>query len=208
MTKTNQSLVHVLSRAFCAATMLLAAASASADVIGSATIDRAQSDNFSNFVITLPSISFTTAGTINAWNVYVNNSGALGLLILRDSAGSPTVVQSVYQNSLVSGLNHFDLGSPLGVSAGDYLGIWMGSSKVDFDNSSAASGYTGDGSYASMPVVGTMLTTSGGIFRDYSINVDFTADGVVPEPASIALLCLGLGALGMARRRAQYRHKQ
>jgi hypothetical protein len=45
------------------------------------------------------------------------------------------------------------------------------------------------------------VSVSGGAFERYSLRLDITPQGQVPEPASAALLAAGLGVLGMVRRR-------
>ena len=67
------------------------------------------------------------------------------------------IVHSVFQSGLNVGLNTFTLGSALSVSAGDYLGIWMGdTSKVDFSLSGTNTPYSPNSFYASIPTVGTV----------------------------------------------------
>ena len=198
-----------VSKMLSAAALAVAAAGVNAApvTVGDAAINRSQFDGFSNFVIALPGESFLASGTFDQWNVFAAVAGPLGLLILNGSPTAPTVVHALSQTVAI-GLTTFTLGSPLSVSAGDYLGIWMGSGKVDFDFSSTGVTYSGSGVYAAMPTVGSVLVTNGpnAIARDYSINVRFTeasAQGTVPEPGTLSLLGLSLLGLVAVSRRAR-----
>lgn len=113
------------------------------------------------------------------------------------------VVHSFQQSGLTTGLNTFTLGTALAVSAGDYLGIWMGDSKVDFDFTSTGLSYSDNGAYLTIPTVGAILNTPGATSRDYSINVRFTEDNDVPEPGTLALLGISLIGLAATRRAKQ-----
>jgi len=84
------------------------------------------------------------------------------------------------------------------VSAGDYLGIWMGTTfKVDFTYTSDAGDpveYSPNGYYLAMPTAGATLSTPGtNQLRDYSINVRFS-----PVPIPPAALLFGTAVLGLA----------
>ena len=197
------------SKVLCAAALAVAAAGVNAApvTVGDAAINRTQFDGFSNFVIALPGESFLASGTFDQWNVFAAVSGPLGLLILNGSPAAPTVVHALSQTVAV-GLTTFTLGSPLSVSAGDYLGIWMASGKVDFDFSATGVTYSGNGTYAAMPTVGSVLVTNGpnAIARDYSINVRFTeasTGGTVPEPGTLSLLAVSLLGLAAVRRQTR-----
>lgn len=200
LTRVGRVLVGSLALLFCG--WLNAAV-----VVGQAAIHRSLHDTFNNFVITLPSDAFTSNGTFDQWNVFVNRPGSLGLLILNGPNATPTVVQSLIQTTTM-GLNTFNLGSAISVSSGDYLGIWMGSnSKVEYDLvAGATTPFSANGAYASIPVVGTHLNTGsppGLTSRNYSINVRFTeAASTVSEPGMFALVGLSLFGLAVTRRRS------
>lgn len=208
MTRCSSHETTATLRAVAAGALLLVSTWANAAVVvGNAAVDRALNDGFSNFVITLPSSSFSAGGSFDQWNVFLNRAGSLGLLILNGSNAAPTVVHSILQPGLVAGFNSFNLAAPLSVSAGDYLGIWMGdTSKVDYDLvQGSTTPYSPNAFYATIPSVGTSLNTgspNGVTSRHYSINVRFTENAAtVSAPGTLALVGLSLLGLAALRRR-------
>lgn len=184
--------------------MACASANAAISTVGDVVTTRAFADGFGNFVVTLPTESFASNGTIDQWSVYVNDDGGtVGLLILSGSISAPTVVHSVAA-TLSGGAHTLALGSPLSVSAGNFLGVWMGTGKVVYDDSTSGVGYSNSGAHVSIPATGALLATPGLTSRDYSINVRFNNEvvqGTVPEPGTLALLGLSVLGLAAARRR-------
>lgn len=121
------------------ATMLVATpVYADTGVVGNPPIDRKSSDTWSNFVIGLTSEVFAKAATVSSWEVYVKNEGDLGLLLLRPKSGSTYKIIGSDIETARAGLNQFtftpDLGGTAKVKAGDILGLYIGSAKVDFDD--------------------------------------------------------------------------
>lgn len=188
-----------------AAGLTLTAHSAQAVVIGNDAIDRATSDTWSNFVLALTTEAFTpTGGLVTDWNVYANNAGTLGLLILRNTSGTTYEVVGADFETASAGLNTFsfspDTGSAV-AQAGDILGLFIGSSKVDFSFSGAdavrwcgSSGCISD--VGTQLAVGSTVNFTGSGARVYSANAVYN----VPESATLLLVALGLMGAGWRRR--------
>jgi len=176
-----------------------------AGIIGNDAINRSTSDGWSNFVLGLTTETFTTAGTVTDWNVYTNNAGTLGMLLLRNTgANNYTVIGADFETAS-AGLNSFSFNADTGSSnvlAGDILGLYIGSAKVDFDYNSNNDvvnwcGNNGCVSSLSQLDAGQSLTLSGGPQgRSYSANVSVA----VSEPATFALFGLSLIGLGFVRK--------
>lgn len=196
--KTRNGVRQTLMSAGFALGVLLAGpiTSANAITIGADAIDRANNDSFSNFAIGLQSTPIPSAHKIDSWKVFTGNTGELALLILNGNAATPTV-RGVFQETIaVAGLNMFNLATPFSIQTGDFLGIWMGGAKVDWDNNGGGIGYSTAGLFASAPTVGTAFNLNTSLNRTYSINVNY-----IPEPGALAILGLGLIGLGMVRRK-------
>lgn len=179
-----------------------------AGIIGNDAVNRATSDGWSNFVLGLTTETFTTAGTVTNWNVYTNNAGSLGMLLLRNTGANNYTVIGADFESVSAGLNSFTFNADTGSSnvlAGDILGLYIGSAKVDFDYNSNNDivnwcGNNGCVSNLSQLDAGQSLTLSGGPQgRSYSANVSVA----VSEPSTIALFGLSLLGLGFARRQSK-----
>ena len=177
--------------------------------IGNDAINRGTSDGFSNFVIVLPTKTFPSNGFIGSWNVLTALTGDLALLILSGSEASPTV-EGVFQETIATtntALN-FAITPDFSASAGEYLGIWMGNAKVEYDTVGVDIEdirFSSNGIFPSAPSVGStiMSISPTTLQRAYSINSIFNENptGAAPEPTTILLLGLGIAGLGFARRR-------
>lgn len=183
-------------RLLCAAAILLGVASlnatsSNAAIVGDAAIDRANTDNFNNFVIGLPGEIIPSNGVIDSWNVFAGVAGDLALLILSGPGNAPTV-EGVFQETASQGLNNFTLDTPFAVQANWFLGIWMDGGKVDFDNSSTGVTFSANGAHPNAPNIDDILTLNGNTSRDYSINAS-----VVPIPAALPLFATALAAVGL-----------
>jgi hypothetical protein len=175
-------------------------------MLGNDAIDRTASDNWSNFVVGMTDQVFSTSATVTDWEVYTNNPGSLGMLLLRNTSGSDYEVVGADFETAAAGFNSFSFTPDEGVAdvlAGDILGLFIGTSKIDFafggsefvdwcgfDNCIAG----GDLDFLNAGDVISLLGAGGN--RTYSANVT-----AVPEPSIIALFAAGLLGLGFARRR-------
>lgn len=176
-----------------------------AATIGAAATDRSSADGWSNFVLGLTSENFTTDGTVTDWSVYTNNAGTLGMLLLRPTTGSNyEIIGADFQNAN-AGLNTFSFTADTGtasVMAGDILGLYIGTAKVDFDfTAGGIANWCGGSNCIADPVSGiiageTLELTGGPQNRVYSANVN-----AVPLPAAAWLFGSAILGLVAAKRR-------
>ena len=183
-------------------------------MLGNDAIDRSNADSWSNFVLGMTTEVFSMSATVTDWEVYTNNPGTLGMLLLRNTSGQNYEVVGADFETATAGLNSFTFTADTGVAdvlAGDILGLFIGTAKIDYDlnlgagdlvdwcgsNDCVVGGDTG------LLDAGEIISLAGGAGggggdRTYSANVT-----AVPEPSIIALFGLGLVGLGFARRRRQ-----
>lgn len=97
--------------------------------------------------------------------------------------------------SSLTGTNNFQaaLGQLLGAGQLDVIG---GSAQVNFDTNTKAgnSDFTFTNSFTSFPTGSVLFSTGAGTFQSDSVTV------TIPEPASLALIALGLFGLGAIRK--------
>jgi hypothetical protein len=186
-------------------------ASAGEIIIGNDVVDRASTDSWRNFVVSLDTEVFPLNNAfVLDWSVWAETTGDLALLIL----DGDTVVASDRRTITQTGLNYFDFAATTGtasVNAGYNVGLWMGSALVGFDY--AATNDDGsvdsirwclsDGCALGAPSAGDVMSFtsySPWNLRQYSVSV---TDPVVPAPGTLALM--GLGLIGMSARRLRKR---
>ena len=130
------------------------------------------------------------------------------MLLLRNTTGENYEVVGADFETAVAGLNTFSFTADTGVAdvlAGDILGLFIGTAKIDFDfgGSNFVNWCGSDGCITNTNQLdgGDIISLAGGGgggagYRTYSANVT-----AVPEPSIIALFGLGLFGIGFARRR-------
>jgi hypothetical protein len=160
-------------------------------IVGNDPIDRTISDGWAHFVLNLQTEVIPIDGTITGWEVFAANDGDLGLLVF--DAGNRVVAAEA--RTVAAGLNSFT--TSLAVSAGNTLGLWLGDARVDYDYNLGdfVSWCASNGCAPNMPAVGDVwvLPTQGDSpQRTYSVRAT-----VVPEPGTVLLLGLALGAIGL-----------
>lgn len=179
------------------AVMLGLATTASAATVGNSVIDRGFNDTFSNFGFAFTNDVFDD-GTITSWSVFAGNTGDIGLLVLDQVSATEYEIAAIDIQTVSAGLNSFV--SSIAVWAGQILGLYQGSGKVDFDFVSGPNDevYSSNGVFGTAPGVGDSFFRQGADGRDYSISAEVAA---VPLPAGLPLLALGIVGLGFARTR-------
>jgi hypothetical protein len=177
-------------------------------MLGNDAIDRGVSDSWSNFVLGMTTEVFSMSATVTDWEVYADNDGTLGMLLLRNTTGENYEVVGADFETAVAGLNTFSFTADTGVAdvlAGDILGLFIGTAKIDFDfGGSDFVNWCGSDGCITNPTQldgGEIISLAGGAGggggnRIYSANVT-----AVPEPSIIALFGFGLLGIGFARRR-------
>ncbi|MEM6938917.1 MAG: VPLPA-CTERM sorting domain-containing protein [Pseudomonadota bacterium] len=171
-------------------------AAASAATVGNDVIDRATVDTWSDFSFAFTNDTFID-GTITDWSVFAGGAGDIALLVLDQVAPNTFEVAAVEVQNVAAGLNNFM--TSIAVSAGQILGLYQGSGKVDFDFVSGPNDeiFGARDGFPTAPTVGASFSGVGSTARDYSISVEVSP---VPLPAGLPLLVFGLGALAVARR--------
>lgn len=179
-------------------------------VVGNDAIDRPNADTWSNFVLGMVSDSFSANAFVTDWQVYANNAGTLGMLLLRPTGGTSfTVVGADFETVDSSGLHSFSFNPDTGsasVQAGDIIGLFIGTAKIDYTkpvDDDTVTWSTANGAVTSLTLLDAGKTLDlPGIGdtnkRKYSANVT-----AVPEPAMAlsALTALAVGGLLLRRRR-------
>ncbi|MEQ8803634.1 MAG: PEP-CTERM sorting domain-containing protein [Haliea sp.] len=179
---------------------------ASASIIGNPVVDRANADQWSNFIVALTSQTFTHPGTVGNWSVWAANSGNLGLLVLEDLGSNSYSVKGADQRTVSAGLNTFAFTPNSGsasVQAGWLLGLWIGSAKVDYSSGGQSVAWCSQsGCSNELPVAGgDTLTLGSASVPGSGGGATYSVQASVPEPGSLALFGLGLLGLAMGRKR-------
>jgi len=156
---------------------------------GSIPISGQAGDNF--YSIQLRGISFDAGGENVAVTIYdyTDDFGAFGSITITNTDTSAVVFSNVYDNScLCFGVGSYTDEATFELAPGNYS---VTESAHEFSSASVLFGGTTE--------------ASAGYFNgapDPSFNTDFSIPATVPEPASSALIVLGMGALGIWRRKA------
>lgn len=192
------------SRLFlCALLLFSAAANAGPLTGGNALISRDIVDSRSNFTVLDRNNTISGSGQLTEWQVFAANDGPVALMVFR-STGTNTyslVGSSALETPTANAVNTFALSAPIGVQAGDAIGLYFGSpSSVPFTLDPP--GRFNFGSDLSGTVLfsadqsGKSTQFLGSSNRTYSVAVNG-----VPEPATGALAGLALVAAVALRRR-------
>ena len=165
---------------------------AQASTVGFAAIDRSHNDSYSNFALAFTNQVFS-AGTLTKWSTYTGSSGQLALLVLTPQGGNNYQVAALDVQTVSAGLSTFS--ASISTLAGQILGVWMGTAKVDYTLLNQPSGpdqYTANLALGSAPTIGDLISFgAGSTDRQYSLSAT-----VVPLPAALPLLASGFGLLG------------
>ena len=171
-------------------------------IVGNDATNRVSSDGWSNFVIGHFDDVFTLSGTLKEWNVFTTSAGTVGAVILRSAGNNVFDIVGVdYETVTSGGFHNFafipNFGS-VNVQAGDFLGIYIGTARVRYDNTQETVGWTANGNGSittSWLENGNSITLNTGGGRTYSMNVTY-----VPAPATVGLIGIALLVLGATRR--------
>lgn len=188
--------LRYLATALLAAATLSAPVAANAVTVGSPVIDRSVNDGFANFGFAFTDDVFGD-GEVTSWSAF-GTAGTIGLLVLDEVAPNQYEIAAIELQTIVDGLNTF--ATSISVTAGQLLGLYQGSGRVDFDfvSGTASQVYSANGALGLRPSVGTFFTGAGITPREYSISANVAP---VPVPAGLPLMMAGLGALVLVRKR-------
>jgi hypothetical protein len=171
-------------------------------------------------------IQNSSTSSVDGWSFvlatgeFYGASGDLGLNVTATtSSTAPTLHILLSETGLTSGVlnGHLGIGGTTPANASVHLKVWQAASNALFDLSSAAlldlttttvSGggfsFSGNPVFAALasPYSETIEITFDAPSGNYSAGANLTRNASAPEPATLALLGLGLAGLGFRRKQA------